>query len=385
MTTQDFQRYAAVILGDPACGDESAISAAEDNPSVWGAAVNGPIAVIGTDPTFHYLYGFNNRGAYDLMRDALSFVLSSRGSTGAYVALSCYFAYSREGTPLSFLSQAFGGTWTVQGGIPCDDSGRVVSSTASRYPSNLGNLTDEDLYLWRCSIHETIEQWPASFDPLTLAPGVSPTTYTLPDGTEGEPYIVVGSRFSGGRHVIMVVHGLGGDASAIETGEAHDSVAAQVYALAKSLGFATKVFYYYQDKGFRLPGKTSCDPSRMPPPDLNTGPDLGKALSYLLQTSGSSGLPRDIISVDTCDSQSELALNSTALANALGALYSQTGSPIEIMANSMGAAIARGWLVLEETGQRPRDGVDTIVTIEGAHEGSWLARLFAGGNIRQAI
>src|SRR4051794_23003562 len=48
MTAADFASYRAIILGDPNCGDVSAVAAAEANASVWGPTINGNVVVIGT-------------------------------------------------------------------------------------------------------------------------------------------------------------------------------------------------------------------------------------------------------------------------------------------------------------------------------------------------
>jgi hypothetical protein len=51
MTTADFAKYRALILGDRSCGSD--FTAAEKNTAVWSAAVNGNVIINGTDPVFH--------------------------------------------------------------------------------------------------------------------------------------------------------------------------------------------------------------------------------------------------------------------------------------------------------------------------------------------
>src|SRR5258708_8905457 len=64
MTTAQFASYRAIVIGDPTCGnynDTSHLTAALSNPATWGAAVNGNVLIIGTDPVFHsYLPGPGN-------------------------------------------------------------------------------------------------------------------------------------------------------------------------------------------------------------------------------------------------------------------------------------------------------------------------------------
>jgi hypothetical protein len=53
LSAADFGAYRAIILGDPQCGyGETApyIGAAEANASTWGAAVDGNVIIVGSDP-----------------------------------------------------------------------------------------------------------------------------------------------------------------------------------------------------------------------------------------------------------------------------------------------------------------------------------------------
>src|SRR6478672_3168916 len=92
-STAQFATYRAIVLGDPDClyqGNTTAITAAVSNSSVWGPAIAGPVAIVGTDPEDHFL---NNTGpdAAPLTQNAIAYATSISGQPGAYISLSCYY------------------------------------------------------------------------------------------------------------------------------------------------------------------------------------------------------------------------------------------------------------------------------------------------------
>ena len=192
MTTAQFASYSAIILGDPTCSgsDSASVGAAETNASTWGAAINGNVAIVGTDPVFHNMNGNNQAGALKVTDDAVAYALAHPGTTGAYISLSCYYASSSTATAPAVLSGIAGGGFSVHGGVTCADSGHVESDTASATVS-WSNLTDSDLYFWSCSVHEAFLSWPSTFVPLAIDPSASPPDYTGSDGIAGQPYILV--------------------------------------------------------------------------------------------------------------------------------------------------------------------------------------------------
>jgi len=118
MTAQQFMAYRAIIIGDAACqSGEEAFQAAVDNRNVWGAIVDGDVAILGTDPT-------SNRTPL-LVENAIRFVLNSRQQrTGMYIALGCAYQNATPNTPVRLLEPF--GTFKVQGVPGCADSGHVV-------------------------------------------------------------------------------------------------------------------------------------------------------------------------------------------------------------------------------------------------------------------
>ncbi len=190
MTTAQFRSYAAIILGDPTCStSDSTISAATSNVATWSAAVNGNIAITGTDPVYHHTYGYNSSGALKVTQDAVAYTLARSGTTGAYISLSCYYESSSSTRP-PFLADLAGGGFTVHGNVNCSDSGHVEAGVASASGS-WSNLSDADLYNWGCSVHEVFTEWPTSFSALAIDPSATPSLFVGADGVAGQPYILV--------------------------------------------------------------------------------------------------------------------------------------------------------------------------------------------------
>jgi len=119
-----------------------------------------------------------------------------------------------------------------------------------------------------------------------------------------------------------------------------------------------KFFHYYQDIGYSEE-TTGC--SAQPTPDTAISP------LYAPSDNGTN----DVISSTTCDSQSATAYDATGLDDTL----ITRSSPVTIIDYSMGAAITRGWLTLAQS--KPNDKtlniVDTIISLQGAQHGSYLA------------
>jgi hypothetical protein len=182
MSTADFASFDAIAIPDPTCfgssGNDSAIAAAIANASVWGAAVDGNVIVIGTDEVFH-----SGQGGSALMDAATDFVVAEAGKTGAYISLSCYYHGVAEGFALPWLGQAFGGSWSVRG-VGCFNDAHIVAT----HPA-LAGLNDGILSNWSCSVHEGIDSWPIDFEVLAIAENIG-SSFTAPDGSVGTPYIV---------------------------------------------------------------------------------------------------------------------------------------------------------------------------------------------------
>lgn len=199
MTASQFAQYQVLIIGDPTCGGTESIAAAQKNESTWEPVVmssHGNKALIGTDPTFHYLYG--GRAGDKVEAGGIAFAGRIPGATGAYVDLTC--AYS-EGTPtntpvplLDGLSIAGPRQFTV-GGAPCTGA---ISIVAASGPTS--GLHDSDLSDWECSVHEFFDHFPSDYTPLAIATDPSvPVTYSATDidtgaKASGSPYIMIAGK-----------------------------------------------------------------------------------------------------------------------------------------------------------------------------------------------
>lgn len=185
MTTAQFASYRAIVIGDPTCGnynDTTHLTAALSNPQTWGAAINGNVIVIGTDPVFHsYL-----PGPVELINHAMDFALAQAGKTGGYIDLSCAYGTVPANTPLTLLDGLRPGGFSVDGGpsTVCYNDAHIVAT----HPA-LAGLTDAQLSNWSCSVHEAFDTWPADYTVLAIARNFG-ASFTASDGTIGTPYIL---------------------------------------------------------------------------------------------------------------------------------------------------------------------------------------------------
>jgi cysteine-rich repeat protein len=182
-TTAEFATFKAIILGDPGCS-LTPPTAAVANASVWGAAIDGPILVIGTDEHFHQSFGIS--GASTLINSGIGFVTSGEvGQTGAYISLSCYYDGSAP-MPVPLLAPF--GVFTAAGtGALCFNDSHIVAV----HPALAGS-TDATLSNWSCSVHEIFTSFPnATFLPLAIARNVTGAgQLTFADNSSGVPYIL---------------------------------------------------------------------------------------------------------------------------------------------------------------------------------------------------
>ncbi len=162
-TQAQFATYRAIVLGDADCptetsgtvGDES-VQAAVANQPTWSAAITGPVAIVGTDPVFHYITGV--AAGATLTQNAIALATSVPGSPGAYICLSCYYE-TISGTQTVDVLQSFG-TFTVAAG-----PSNSVSILAETNPlvTSPNPLTGEDLSNWSNSVHEVFTAFPSTF------------------------------------------------------------------------------------------------------------------------------------------------------------------------------------------------------------------------------
>ena len=155
---------------------------------------------------------------------------------------------------------------------------------------------------------------------------------------------------------VTFVHGINGnflDFDCLNLTGGFKAILAQVCA---DPAFTEESFPYYQDVGYASPGATPPCPE-MPRPDTNTGPLF---------------VDPDAIDPNICDSKGALAFTAAALHDHLAAL----NTPDTVLANSLGAAITRGWLAIAQfngSGDQSLAHADSVVFLQGAQAGSWAA------------
>jgi len=172
--TADFAKYRIIILGDNDCTSVSAVAPAVANVSTWSKAVDGNIAMNGTDPVFH--------GKTPVTQKSIAFAADRAGRTGLYVSLSCYYHGTAALTPVPVLAGF--GKFTVTG-VGCFNDSHIVAT----HPA-LAGLTDADLSNWSCSVHEAFDTYPKAFTVLAIAKNATGVQYHAADGTVGIPYIL---------------------------------------------------------------------------------------------------------------------------------------------------------------------------------------------------
>lgn len=185
---------------------------------------------------------------------------------------------------------------------------------------------------------------------------------TFPGNTSGVPatHPPIDAMFFSVRatatRTVTFVHGINGNFRNFQCSNLTGGFTAILAKVCGDPAFTEESFPYYQDLGFASPGATPPCPG-MPPPNTTTGPLF---------------VDPDAINPDICDSKGALAFTAAALHDHLAALNTKD----TVIANSMGAAIARGWLAIAQInvgGDQSLAHADSVVFLQGAQAGSWAA------------
>ncbi|KAK6510558.1 hypothetical protein TWF506_009663 [Arthrobotrys conoides] len=187
MTTNDFKKFKAIVIGDPISTDPDRLEPLMENRQTWGNAIEGNVILIGTDTSNHY------SDAQTLMSNGIAFAATGKG-TGLYFSLSKYYG-AKNKTTVPILD--IFGNFEVRGDLNaeeqenCYDEVHIVARNQV-----LDGITDQVLSNWSCSVHEAFVTFPSSgtesFVPLAIAqdvPGEGSRDFS--DGTSGIPYILV--------------------------------------------------------------------------------------------------------------------------------------------------------------------------------------------------
>lgn len=263
---------------------------------------------------------------------------------------------SASGITLSPVEQSVnpGGTATVTASV-ADLNGNPVSGTQVSFDVTAG----PDAGASGSGI--TAVDGTASFSYAGATSGTDTLTASFTDSA-GQVHTsnAVTVSFGQGSRNFVFVHGINGNFLDVVN---HTSFTDLLDASEATTGTAVNAFAYYQDKGWQTvdptTGQAVCT---TPPPPDTTIP------VYVDPNS---------IDPNICDSKSALGLNAAVMDQFLNGLQ----APVTVMAHSMGGAITRGWLTYAQNGGGNWNGndpaldniVDSVVFLEGAQQGSYLA------------
>jgi hypothetical protein len=183
MTTAQFAQYRAIIIGDNHdSGDPADLTAAENNASVWGAAVNGHVIISSADPEYHADPGAgDDPDALTYIDRAVAFAASAPVQTGAYLALDGYYNGTDE--PAKVLDAFAPGGFTASGGS--DDVIHIDPAVVG--PTGLSDAVLSD---WSNTTHAVFTRFPSTFKVWAIGVDAS-GPYTTSDGQVGNPNFLV--------------------------------------------------------------------------------------------------------------------------------------------------------------------------------------------------
>jgi streptogramin lyase len=271
-----------------------------------------------------------------------------------------------SGDPEWITSGSDGNLWVVE--LSNNSVDRVTpSGTITQFPLPTANAflaagggisvgPDGNIWVSEYSISKLADVTPSGLvtEYPTPSSGAAPERLTL--GADGalwftEPGVNrIGRTSLTPTRTVEFVHGITANWREIQAGQAWASLLDPIH----QAGYPVNVFEYFDDTGATMNGTCVSRPA-----ETSVWPLYSRSTDF---TSG------------FCDSESALAPNAGLL---FDDLQSGTG-PTTIIANSMGAAITRGYLELTQQGTRADNSlstVDSVVFVSGAQAGSWLTPL----------
>jgi hypothetical protein len=239
MTTADFANYNAVVIGDPKCSHGD-LAPAISSAAVWGAAVDGNVAVLGNAPvtTYWLNHDLSSRvGSGFEVLTSLRFATADSSKTGAYLDVGCEAQNAAADSSVSLLDGIAGaGAFTATGSNgECWTVGHIVDTSGA-----LGPLNDDFLSNWPCNAASALEvftQYPADFRPYAVT-------------GNGSPYILLRGGASAASNSIALEPPVGSNA----IGESHTVNARVTEGGAPVAG--AQVFFFLTDgsQNFGLAG-----------------------------------------------------------------------------------------------------------------------------------
>jgi hypothetical protein len=176
MTTADFANYNAVVIGDPKCSHGN-LGPAISSAAVWGAAVDGNVAVLGNAPVTAYWLSSDlstRVGSGFEVLGAMKFATADGSKTGAYIDVGCAAKDAAPDSPVSLLDGITGaGAFKATGSNgACWPLVHIVDTSGA-----LATLNDDFLSNWPCAAASALEvftQYPADFRPYAQTGDGSP-------------------------------------------------------------------------------------------------------------------------------------------------------------------------------------------------------------------
>jgi hypothetical protein len=229
-----FDKYRAIIIGDPSCNTGTAsylaaLNALNATKTTWTPVVTGNVILEGVDNLFHYSAQV---GAAKTLDRGIAFAVNDPTKTGMYYALSCYYDYTAPAVTPTLVPHLTGfGTFLVRNyNYICFNDAHIVAN----HPVFIAPpaLTDAELSNWNCSTHEGFDAWPPNF--VVLAIALTNGAYNASDGSNGVPYILVRGE---GVHVISTIE-LGPPVATNDVGTTHTVCATLATNVVPNTGFA---------------------------------------------------------------------------------------------------------------------------------------------------
>ncbi|MDX6487241.1 MAG: hypothetical protein QOF43_2394, partial [Gaiellaceae bacterium] len=165
MTTADFANYNAIVIGDPKC-NHGDLSAAVSTAAIWGAAVDGNVAILGNAPVTTYVLNsdLSSRvGSSFEVLGGMKHATADSSTTGAYLDVGCAARTAPADSVVHLLDGIAGaGAFTATGSNgACWNVGHIVDTSGA-----MATLNDALLSDWPCSASSALEvftQYPADF------------------------------------------------------------------------------------------------------------------------------------------------------------------------------------------------------------------------------
>jgi OOP family OmpA-OmpF porin len=156
MTSEQFMSYRALVIGDAACTQDTAVfEAALETRDTWGQIIDGTIIVVGSNPASNSAVV---APAVDpMVRSIIRFATAPPNVTGLYVALGCAYRNAPEGTQVELLSP-FGGFQVA--GVGCVQSGFVFYQYPDAFSRDLYGFNNKIVGKDTCAAKTVFTAYP---------------------------------------------------------------------------------------------------------------------------------------------------------------------------------------------------------------------------------